>query len=149
MNPSIRIYGGIHNDPGSRQQFLKELTKRRTAPHFVAVEWEKSVFERFAAWRLRIAEGISSHWDFLTCKDCHELSRAFAWEGDAHTERFPDTEILWLESGFQEADLERRSRGAPKKFLAERVDCLLEQLRNPCRPTFREVMANIVPPEPR
>jgi hypothetical protein len=40
MNPSIWIYGGIHDDPGSRQRFLEELTKHETAPHLVAVEWE-------------------------------------------------------------------------------------------------------------
>jgi uncharacterized protein (DUF4415 family) len=45
MKPSIWIYGGVHDDPGSRQQFLEELAKQEAAPHFVAVEWEQSVFD--------------------------------------------------------------------------------------------------------
>lgn len=150
MNPSIWIYGGVHNDPGSRQRFLEELTKQGTAPHFVAVEWEQSVFERLAAWRPRIEEGLRSRWDFLTREDCHELSLALAWEGDAYAERFPDTDLLWLESGFQEADLERRYGMDTNKFPESFAHGLLERLRNPCHPTMREWMANIAPPpEPR
>ena len=150
MKPSIWIYGGVHNDPGSRQRFLEELTKQGTAPHFVAVEWEKSVFERLAAWRPRIEEGLRSRWSFLRCEDCHELSLALAWEGDAYAERFPGTDLLWLESGFQEADLERRygidSNKVPESF----AHGLLERLSNPCHPTMREWLTNIAPPpEPR
>jgi hypothetical protein len=47
MKSSIWIYGGVHHNPGSRRRFLEELSKQETAPHFVAVEWEKFVFEKF------------------------------------------------------------------------------------------------------
>jgi hypothetical protein len=94
MKPSIWIYGGVHDDPGSRQRFLAELTKQETAPHFVAVEWEKSVFERFAAWRPSIEEGLKSRWSFLPQKDRHELSLGLAWEGDAYAKCFPSTDLL-------------------------------------------------------
>jgi hypothetical protein len=76
----------------------------------------------------------------LTLEDCHELSHALAWEGDASTERFPDTDRLWLETGFQELDLKRRSRDSgtvPDKFLECIADCLLK------------FMTEILPPEPR
>ena len=110
MKPSIWIYGGVHDDPGSRRRFLEELAKQETAPHFVAVEWEKSVFERFAACRPLVEGGLRSRWGFLTREECHELSLALAWEGDAYKERFPGTDRLWLETGFQEASLKRRFR---------------------------------------
>ena len=112
MNPLIEIYGGVHNDPGSRQRFLEELARQETAPHFVAVEWEKTVFERFSARRPWIEERIRSRQDFLTDDDCHELALAFAWEGDAYAERFPGIDLLWLESGFQEVYLQQQGSNA-------------------------------------
>ena len=148
MNPSIWIYGGVHDDPGSRQKFLEELTQQRTASHFVAVEWEQSVFERLAAWRPWIAEGLRSHWGFLTREDCHELSLALAWEGDAYAKRFPGTDLLWLENGFQEADLKRRYGTEASKFPESCAHGLLQRLY--CPLTLQEFMANIAsPPEPK
>jgi len=138
--PTIWMYGGVHDDPGSRQRFLGELAKRETAPHFVAVEWEQSVFARLTAWRSRIKEGLSSHWGFLTVEDCHKLSCALAWEGDASTEHFPDTDRLWLETGFQERDLQQQARDSgtvPDKVLENQANSLLK------------FMTEIPPPEPR
>ena len=71
--PTIWMYGGVHDDPGSRQRFLEELAKQETPPHFVAVEWEQSVFERHTAWRPAIAQELGKCWDFLTPKECDEL----------------------------------------------------------------------------
>jgi len=68
--PTIWMYGGVHDDPGSRQRFLEERAKRETAPLFVAVEWEQSVFTRLTTWRGRIKERLSAHWGFLTLEDC-------------------------------------------------------------------------------
>lgn len=124
MNPSIWLYGGIHHDPGSRQRFLKELAKQETAPHFVAVEWEQSVFERLAAWRHWIAEGLKYRWDFLTHEDCYELSLTLAWEGDAYAECFPGTEVLWLESGFQSARLQQRNSDVNTSAKGDACDLL-------------------------
>lgn len=151
MKPSIRIYGGVHDDPGSRQRFLEELRKRRTPPHCVAVEWEQSVFERLEAWRPWIEEELRSCWDFLTREDCYELSLALAWEGDASTHQFPDVDRLWLETGHQEAYLQRcRREQSDDEFLKGLASVLLEHLRNPCRVTTREAFANVAPPpEPR
>jgi hypothetical protein len=112
MKPSVWMYGGVHHDPGTRQQFLAALATQQIPPHFVAVEWEPSVFTRLTAWRPQIAEALGAHWDFLTREDCHVLSRALAWEGDAHAERFPGTDVLWLESEAQESALERKPGGA-------------------------------------
>lgn len=150
MNSSIWIYGGLHNDPGSRRRFLEELAKQETAPHFVAVEWEKSAFERLAAWRPKIEERLISRWGFLTPEDCRELSLALAWEGDAYAELFPGTDLLWLETGFQEANLKLRYSTDADKFPESCAHGLLERLCNPCHPTMCEWMAGAdPPPEPR
>ncbi len=146
MIPSIWIYGGVHDDPGSRRRFLEELAKQETAPHFVAVEWEKSVFERLVAWRPWIEEALRSRWDFLTRKDCQELSLALAWEGDAYAERFPGTDVLWLETGSQEAELKRRYGADVDKFPESCARSLLERLLDPCGLTMREFGANADPP---
>jgi hypothetical protein len=133
MNPTIWIYGGVHHDPGSRQRFLEKLAKQETAPHFVAVEWEQSVFERLAEQRPWVEENLRSQWSFLSHEDCRELSLALAWEGDAYAERFPATELLWLESGFQEAQLQQEGRDA-NKFVKSSAKILLNRLRDACQP---------------
>lgn len=136
MNPSVWIFGGVHDDPGSRQRFLKELTKHPTAPHFVAVEWEHSVFQRLALLRPWIEVGLNSRSNFLTSEDRHELSLALAWEGDAHTQRFPGTHVVWLEDGFQQAVLQQRGSDADRfaessaYFLLQRLCTALQQSRS-------------------
>ncbi len=128
MNPSVYIYGGVHDDPGSRQRFLEELTSQTTAPCFIAVEWEQSVFERLALWRPQIEEGLCSHSNFLTREDSHELSLALAWEGDAYAERYPGTHVVWLENGFQQAALQRRGSDADQ-FARSSAHFLLQRMR--------------------
>lgn len=140
MNPSIWIYGGVHHDPGSRRRFVEELTKQATSPHFVAVEWEESVFQRFVACRPSIEESLRTRWDFLTSKDCRDLALALAWEGDAYKARFPDAAPLWLESGFGEA---RCDADCPKQF----AKSLLLRLCNPCNAFLSSLFSN-GPPRP-
>jgi hypothetical protein len=148
MKPSIQMYGGVHDDPGSRQKFIEEFGKQKTPPHFVAVEWEQSLFERLAAWRPWIAESLKSHWGFLSHEGCHELSLALAWEGDAYAERFPGANLLWLESEFQEADLKRRYPTDAAQFPESRARCLLERLCNPLTLSEQvaKQLANTAPP---
>src|SRR5919197_1158068 len=147
MKPAVWIYGGVHDDPGTRQKFLEELGKQKTAPHFVAVEWEKSVFEKFVQWRPWVEERLRSRWDFLIAQDCRELSLALAWEGDAYKDRFGAADALWLENGFQEADLNRRFRG---RFPESIPQSLAHRLCDPCSLTMSEMMGNVdQPPKPR
>jgi len=146
MNPSIWLYGGIHDDPGSRQRFVAHLAKQEAQPHFVAVEWEKAVFDRLVAWRPWIERELESRWSFLDREDCRELSLALAWEGDAYRERFPMVISLWLESGSQQADLSCRSEGRPDDLLERLASGLLERLVNPSARTMREFWAKTDPP---
>ena len=134
MTPSILLCGGVHNDPGSRRKFLDELAKQQAPPHFVGVEWEQSVFERFIEWRPWVEREIRSRWGFLTLGDCRELSLALAWEGDAHEAQFPTVERLWLEAGFQETGLRRRYGGDADKVPKNVADTLFERLRTPPPP---------------
>lgn len=128
MNPTVWIYGGVHHDPGTRKKFLAELAKQETVPHFIAVEWEKPVFENFVKWRPWVAERLSSSWNFLAPEDCQELSLALAWEGDTYAMCFPSAELLWLETGFQEAKLKLRNGD---EFVKTFAQSLLYQLCNP------------------
>lgn len=150
MIPSIWIYGGFHHDPGTRQRFLKELAKQHKAPHFVAIEWEKPFFEKVIQRRPWIERHLRQHCNFLTNEDCHELSLALAWEGDAYAEIFPRADLLWLESGFQEANAKQRY-GSDTDVISDSLSQgLLERLCNPCLPTMAEWQANIDPlQEPR
>lgn len=127
MSLSAWIFGGVHDDPGSRHRFLEELTQHPTAPHFVAVEWEHSLFRQLALLRPSIEVGLSSRPNFLTSEDRHELSLALAWEGDAHARLFPGTHVVWLENGFQQAVLQQRGSD-PNQFAESSAHFLLQRL---------------------
>ncbi len=93
---------------------------------------------------------LCQRWRFLDSVGCRELSLALAWEGDAHIERFPSVDRLWLEEGYQEADLQRRSGGKAEDLLKSPAGGLRERLINPCSITMGEFLANASPPpEPR
>ena len=146
MKPSIWLYGGVHDDPGSRQRFAAHFAQQEAQPHFVAVEWEEAVFDRVVAWRPWIARELESRCSFLDREDCGELSRALAWEGDAYRERFPTANPLWLETGFQQIDLSCRSGGHPDKLLERLARGLLQRLVNPSARTMHEFFTNADPP---
>ena len=107
--PTIWMYGGVHNDPGSCRGSLSNLPSMRQHRIFVAVEWEQSLFERLAAWRAAIAQELGRCWDF---PDAQRVRRAFvcACVGGETPLRSASrgTDVLWLENGFQEEDLKRR-----------------------------------------
>jgi hypothetical protein len=128
MKPLIWMYGGVHDDPGSRLRFVEKLATHDTAPPFVAVEGEQLAFQRLTAWCPWVAEGLKSRWGFLTWENRHELSLALAWERHAYVERFPGTDLLWLENGFQEADLNRRYGMDADKFPESCASNLLRRL---------------------
>lgn len=101
-------------------------------------------------WRPWIEDRLGSCWDFLTSKDCHELSLALAWEGDAYAEIFPGVDPLWLETGFQEANAKKRYGADADKISESFAHGLLARLCNPCQPTMSEWIADVdPPPEPR
>jgi hypothetical protein len=116
VKPLIWMFGGVHDDPRSGLRFVEKLATHDTAPHFAAVEGEQSAFQRLAASCPWVAEGLNSRWGFPTWEDRHELSPALAWERHAYAERFPGTDLLWQENGFQEADLKRRYGMHADKF---------------------------------
>ena len=149
MSPLVRIYGGVHDDPGSRQRFLADLISRH-APQFVAVEWARDVFERLVVWRPWIEKELCRRWQFLEGAGCREVSLALGWEGDAHVELFPDVDRLWLEDGYQEANLEHRSGGKTDDFLKGLAVGMRQRLIGPCSRTMGEFFANTASPsEPR
>jgi hypothetical protein len=144
--PSIWLYGGVHDDPGSRHRFVAALAEREAPPHFVAVEWEAAVFDRLVSWRRWIEKELGSRWSFLDREDCRELSQVLGWEGDAYRERFPTAMPLWLETGFQETDLGSRSEGRPDELLQRLASGLLHRLMNPSARTMHEFWAGVGPP---
>lgn len=146
MGISIIIYGGVHHDPGTRLRFVEELGKRDTPPHFVAVEWEESFFNRCVEYRPRVEKCLKKRWEFLTPSECRELSRALAWEGDAFKEVYPNAQPLWLEAGLQD----RRSRQNPNIDMAKsQADSLSERLLAPARlSTDKFYTMDGMPPDP-
>jgi hypothetical protein len=66
------------------------------------------------------------------------ITFALAWEGDAYAQRFPGTDLLWLESGVQEACLLRPDSDV-NMFAEGRAHDLLRRYWEAC----------LCPPKPR
>ena len=148
MPVRVILYGGFHDDPGSRRRFRGEAAKLPIAPRLVAVEWEQALFERFRASRPIVEDGLIDRWPFLTSRDRHELSEAVGWEGDTWNDPFPGAAVLWLEEGFQGADLERKFGTKAEDYPLRCARALLGALLDPMAPSTREFFTGAAPTQP-
>lgn len=103
----VGFFGGRHGDVGSWRRLL-ELASELTRPAFVAVEWSEALYAAVVALQPEVAEALQTRWPFLSASDGADLAAALAWEVNVPMRIWPGIEIVWLENGFQEADLQRR-----------------------------------------
>lgn len=84
------------------KHWLEELaTIIAEPPAFIAVEYDHLHFERIRAQRPDFLEKLRLTWPSLSQNDLHKLSQTLAYEGDTHSEVFPNTKIVWLDEGRQ------------------------------------------------
>lgn len=86
-SPVIRVFGGVHDDAGSRERFRREFASRVSVhgrPSLVAVEHDAHLFQLHAAQRPEIARCLLERWEFLSEHDAQEIAASYFWEGDAH-----------------------------------------------------------------
>lgn len=104
----LYIAGVNHLYPLCRPKLVKWLQQLSEThdkrPAFVAVEYDKNLFEKAKKQRKRFRQLLQKEWPSLTSEQLDILENSLVYEGDTHLEVFPDVEILWLDTGKQEMD---------------------------------------------
>lgn len=95
--------GVIHNDVTHRKllrEWLENLSKDKTArPTFIAVEYDKELFQQIIEQRPHIRKRAEEKWPGLDGQVLDAIELSLGYEGDTHLEIFPDVDILWLNQG--------------------------------------------------
>lgn len=123
----LRIAGINHNDPAIRQRLIEWLagcSAHCGQPDFVAVEWDKDVFEGVKAKREELRCLLTKEWPNISGSLLNTLVLSLGYEGDAHLEIYPDVDILWLDQGRQEG---RGNDDYPRRFIEK---CAVWRLRD-------------------
>ena len=98
----LRIAGVAHKDPAIRPrliEWLAEISEVQGNPSFVAVEWDKGVFESVKAKRVDFRSRLKGQWPRISDNLLNTLTLSLAYEGDAHVEVHPYVETVWLDQG--------------------------------------------------
>ena len=98
----LRIAGINHFNPRGRKKleewFDQLSSKAKTPPLFVAVEWNKNLFEYVKEQQRSMFRGlITNKWPDMSPDLTNELELSLAYEADAHRKAFPSAEVLWLD----------------------------------------------------
>ena len=120
MGMRLHIAGVNHFDPLCRPKLVKWLQQLSEIhdkwPAFVAVEYDKNLFEQAKKQRKRFQQLLQNEWPSLTSEQLNILQNSLVYEGDTHLEVFPDVEILWLDTGRQVSDSSEWDKYAEKRL---------------------------------
>jgi len=117
---TLRIAGINHFDPTMRSeliQWLNSCSKRFGTPKFIAVEWDNEVFDGVRAERQQFRRLLAEAWQWISKSHLDTLTISLGYEADAHSDIYPDVEVLWLDQG----------RVYPKDFVAKCAKNRLKQ----------------------
>lgn len=99
----IVIAGTVHQDPLCRSELRRMLATRKTAevtsPRFVAVEADPDHFAEIESLRPTFKLKARRAWPELSDEVIDKLSLTMLFEGDTHSEFFPDVDVVWLDRG--------------------------------------------------
>ena len=99
----LHIAGVVHFDPlcksRLRSWLLNLAERKREPPGFVAVEWDRGIFEQVRPQREVLRQIVIDEWPHAHQAFVTTLSEAVAFEGDTHKEVFPQAETLWIDEG--------------------------------------------------
>jgi len=100
---TLFIAGINHFDPMGRDRvadWLCALAEQHSAPPtFVAVEFDRDLFEMLRAQRPRYREWIHALWPEVPEADLDHFERSLGYEGDTHLECFHGPDVIWLDQG--------------------------------------------------
>jgi hypothetical protein len=99
------MIGVNHFDPLQRTILiasLQSLSKRyQVSPVFVAVEFDKDLFNQTVKQRQAFRNLLAVEWPDLDSEELDTLELALVYEGDTHLTAFPNTPVVWLDAGRQ------------------------------------------------
>ena len=99
----LQIGAILHFDPLCRSRlrnWLKNLsTEKRKLPGFIAIEWDREIFEQVKEQRSVCQQMAEQEWPGAPQDFVNAVSEAIGFEADTHEEVFPDVEIIWLDQG--------------------------------------------------
>lgn len=99
----LQIAAIPHFEPLCRirlRSWLKNLSaEKRERPDFIAVEWDREIFEKVKQQRVILHQIAKQEWPSAPQDFVNALSGAMGFEADTHEEVFPHVEVLWLEQG--------------------------------------------------
>lgn len=100
---TLFIAGINHFDPMGRERladwFCVLAEQYRAPPTFVAVEFDRDLFEMLRAQRPRYRESIHTLWPEVPEADLDHFERSLGYEGDTHLECFQGPDVIWLDQG--------------------------------------------------
>jgi hypothetical protein len=108
LTVELQIAAILHFDPLCRSRlrsWLKNLsTEKREPPGFIAIEWDREIFEQVKQQRPVLQHMIEQEWPGAPEDFVKALSEAMGFEADTHQEVFPHVETIWLDQGREVPD---------------------------------------------
>ena len=99
----LYLIGVNHSDPLQRRELLcliRTLAEENPgAPAFIAVEYDKDIFEWIVRQRPKFRLLLKEKWPDLTVDELDDLDKSLAYDGDSHLDIFPEAQTVWLDSG--------------------------------------------------
>jgi hypothetical protein len=99
----LQIGAIVHFDPLCRSRlrnWLKNLsTEKRELPGFIAIEWDRDIFEQVKEQRSVLRQMAEQEWPGAPQDFVNAVSEAIGFEADTHEEVFPHVETIWLDQG--------------------------------------------------
>jgi len=103
MHAIIYLVPVNHFDPLGREDLIGRLRwlrgELKTAPVFVAVEYDPEPHQQLVQQRPRFREMLAREWPGLSPGELDTLAQSLAYDGDAHPSVFPEANTLWLDRG--------------------------------------------------
>lgn len=119
---TLFIAGINHFDPMGRERVADWLCSlsalNRLPPTFVAVEFDRDLFEMLRAQRPRYREWIHALWPDVPETDLDHFESSLGYEGDTHLECFHGPAVIWLDEG------RRLPPGAIEAHARQRLEAL-------------------------
>lgn len=99
----LMIAALVHFDVCGRDRLAEWLRDARNSnqltPRFVAVEYDRAVFEKIRAQRSLLRARAAELWPACSLETLDTLAGSLVYDGDCHMSVFPGVETLWLDEG--------------------------------------------------
>ena len=99
----LQIVAILNFDPVCRSRlrnWLKNLyTEKCELPGFIAIEWDREIFEQVKQQRPVLHRMAEEEWPGAPQDFVNAISEAMGFEAETHEEMFPHVKTIWLDQG--------------------------------------------------